>query len=194
MPATIYSKTDKGREEIERRLHGLPAKARRLLILVDGLRPANELAAAIGLTDELPGLLALLREGGFVTSSAMASFTAPVQPARLAPPVEPAKVPTVKSPAMLPAPISPAEPIRIDPEVLAIAKRIMLDSTEQYLGLLGAEIKQRIATTHDADTLSRCVAKWSLAMRESRLGRSQAAEYLQQVQSLLWEETPALAS
>lgn len=42
----IYVKTDKGSEEVSRRLHNINHRLRTMLIMVDGVRPAHELIEA----------------------------------------------------------------------------------------------------------------------------------------------------
>ena len=66
MEATaIYRKTDKGKQEVADRALGLEARARRLLILIDGRRDAEELSVYVR-AGELEGTLALLLTEGFV--------------------------------------------------------------------------------------------------------------------------------
>ena len=51
----IYDKTDKGREEITSRRHGLSPRLRPLLVMVDGKKRADELlekVAGLGLVAE----------------------------------------------------------------------------------------------------------------------------------------------
>jgi len=61
----IYRKTDKGKQEVADRAAGLEARARRLLILIDGQRDAEELSVYVR-PGELEGTLALLLTEGFV--------------------------------------------------------------------------------------------------------------------------------
>jgi hypothetical protein len=51
--STIYRKTDKGRVEIETRAHRLPPRLRSALILVDGQRDDDALAALIRQSDDV---------------------------------------------------------------------------------------------------------------------------------------------
>lgn len=47
-PDTVFSKTVRGREEIQTRAHGLSAMQRRLLILVDGQRTVAAITEELG--------------------------------------------------------------------------------------------------------------------------------------------------
>lgn len=73
--AMVYTKTDKGREEIEKRTNRLGARYRTALILVDGHSTAAELL------DKIPGegasILAELLKDGYI---AAAAGTAPARP------------------------------------------------------------------------------------------------------------------
>lgn len=64
MSTVIYEKSDKGREEIITRKHQLASKLRTLLVMVDGVQPANILlqrVAALGLNED--NLNELLEQG-----------------------------------------------------------------------------------------------------------------------------------
>lgn len=64
---TRLMKTDKGKEEIDHRMHKLPARLRTLLILVDGTRSVTELAddgRRLGAPED--GLIVLMT-GGFIS-------------------------------------------------------------------------------------------------------------------------------
>jgi hypothetical protein len=72
---TTYRKTDAGRSEIAGRQGGLSGLQRRVLILVDGQRTVNELAAFVRV-GELDGVLAHLLACGLV---GLTGHTAPLQ-------------------------------------------------------------------------------------------------------------------
>lgn len=61
--ATIYRKTDKGRIEIETRVHRLPPRLRTALIMVDGQRSDADLAKLVQQSDDV---LDVLAEQGFI--------------------------------------------------------------------------------------------------------------------------------
>lgn len=202
MSTTIFQKTDLGREEVSSRNQGLSAKLRRLLILVDGQRTVEALRAASGLLDETDALIAQLMTIGLIADrDAMGVVAAPVAVAAVTPVAvaiitpAPAVSDTAHAVVALPTPAvvtsaAPTPPvaeqaIQIDPARLAGVKQLMLDSTRQYLGLMGADIQRRIETANDAETLKGCVVRWSLAMRESRQGSAVAGMFLDQVRAVL---------
>ncbi|HET7201536.1 MAG TPA: hypothetical protein VFI80_12055 [Burkholderiales bacterium] len=65
--ATIYRKTDKGRQEIADRSFGLESHVRRLLVMIDGQRDAVELSVYVR-AGELESTLERLVAEGFVES------------------------------------------------------------------------------------------------------------------------------
>ena len=169
MLTPVYKKTDKGRKEIDGRSHGLSTKARRVLILIDAQRTENELSVATGFGEEIKSLLRLLLDGGFIAPRDAQKLSAPIM-----------------AESTLPPPPTP-RPKRTEypPEDIALVKKIILDSTDEYLGLLGADIKRRVETSNDFKSIINCVARWNLAMRESKLAKPVAAYYLQQIQIIL---------
>jgi len=60
---TVYAKTPAGQQEIGERKAGLDIRQRRLLILVDGHRPASELRGVSGFPDTVALLEDLLAKG-----------------------------------------------------------------------------------------------------------------------------------
>lgn len=89
--ATIYRKTTKGVQEIEKRTLKLAPRFRSLLILVDGRRSDEELLAMLTSAD--PQAILALSEGGFVEAIGMTTD--------LEPPL---------APRPLPAPMPKAQP------------------------------------------------------------------------------------
>lgn len=66
--ASIYCKTDKGKEEVSGRSHGLEGQARRLLIMIDGQRSSAELAVYVR-AGEFEGTLERLLAEGYVEAA-----------------------------------------------------------------------------------------------------------------------------
>lgn len=175
MSATLFRKTPLGHSEIAQRSQGLPALARRLLILVDGAKTLAQLSALSGAGAQTDSLLQALHADGFIEAMQPGgAASAAVQPGPV----------TATIPAPAPAPPAPAQPA-ISNAQLQLVKRLMLDSSRDYLGLMGVEIQARIEQAQDALALRNCLARWSLALRESRQGSQLAAPYLAQVKALL---------
>lgn len=171
MSSTLFRKTPLGHSEIAQRSQGLPALARRLLILVDGAKTLAQLSALSGADAQTDSLLQALHADGFIEAmqpGGAASTAAQPRPVT----------------ATLNPPAAPAQPA-ISSAQLQLVKRLMLDSSRDYLGLMGVEIQARIEQAQDALALRNCLARWSLALRESRQGSQLAAPYLAQVKALL---------
>jgi hypothetical protein len=77
-----------------------------------------------------------------------------------------------------------ALPDEIDPLALLEIKLLMQESTQQYLGLLGADLKKQIAAIRDAAALRAIMARWHMALRESRKGSELADGLLDKARGL----------
>jgi hypothetical protein len=79
-PGTTYIKTDKGRAEVTERSGSLNPLQRRVLIMVDGKKTANELGAFVRV-GELDGALAYLEHKALIVSTDyVAPLLAPAAP------------------------------------------------------------------------------------------------------------------
>lgn len=76
----IFAKTNSGREEIAARSHHLSALQRRVLILVDGKKPVNALAALVRVGELEAALLELLQLGLIESSTSDSSLQVPAAP------------------------------------------------------------------------------------------------------------------
>lgn len=93
-PSGIYKKTDKGIEEIKSRSHGLPARYRPLLIMVDGKTTLKELLEKVSVITDAQQQLQMMLEQGFIEE---VQQTAPAAPA--VPPPSAASVPAAAAPS-----------------------------------------------------------------------------------------------
>ncbi len=66
---SVFAKTERGHQEIERRSHGLDARHRTLLILVDGRRTLGALGDLLGHGGDLAPMLTQLQALGLVASA-----------------------------------------------------------------------------------------------------------------------------
>ena len=155
---SIHAKTEKGHEEIARRSHGLGARARRLLILVDGRRSAGEL---LSLTADpaLEESLAELLDGGFIVPAA-------------------ASVPTV--------PAGPAATHAGRAPGLALARDFMINTLRTFHGPYGKlDLLKRIHASESVEGLRRLIDEWRQAIGESRIGRKRMDELLSRLNEVL---------
>ncbi|GHD68459.1 hypothetical protein [Jeongeupia chitinilytica] len=176
MANTVYSKTARGQAEIDARSLGLSARARRLLILIDGRRTLAEIAVILG-HDTLPPLLAELQAQGCIgTPGETASEAgATVEPAPAPSPVQ--SVPPAVT--QQPKPIDALDPIRI-----VKAKELMTESAQTFLGLMGRGLISEIEAVSDTPALKNAIARWNMALRESRKAGPYADEFVQAVKVL----------
>lgn len=73
----------------------------------------------------------------------------------------------------------------ICPNKLATIKMILLEASDDYLGIMGRAIKSKIEACDDASTLKQCISSWHMAMRESKLGRESASFLMEQIHQTL---------
>ncbi len=78
--AVIYIKTDKGRAEIAARSDVLNPLQRRLLIVVDGIKPASDLGAFVRVGELDSALEHLLAQGMIAPTQQVLTLQAPVAP------------------------------------------------------------------------------------------------------------------
>lgn len=179
---TVYIKTDKAHEEIAHRNHGLRLKARQVLVLLDGARTVGMLAAVlVGL--ELTSIIKELEHAGFIEPVSTPLPSSALQ--RDMPIAVPSSNPAPASVMTVTPPVETA----LDPLTLLEVKLMMETATQQYLGLLGADLRQLVAGVKDSAGLRSAMARWHMALRESRKGADAADELLQQAKTMLgWVE------
>lgn len=73
----------------------------------------------------------------------------------------------------------------INPEKIEAIKTILVEATDDYLGLMGRSLKTRIETCSDGVDLRNCISSWHMAMRESKLGRESASFLIEQIHQIL---------
>lgn len=127
---TVYAKTPAGQQEIGERKAGLDIRQRRLLILVDGHRSADELARLSGLPD-VPALLEGLQVKGLVAPSGA-----------LAGPAPPAAAPA----AAVPGPAVPVGDLRE-------RRRRAAHAVNEMLGPMGEDLALRLEEAGSAEAL-----------------------------------------
>ena len=165
---TIFSKTSKGREAITQRGAGLNAKQRSVLIMLDGSRRLDAVPSAVP-QQEFNEIIHFLAEQQLITTERAQPVVSPIS-----------AVPLVK-PQIVPALIQ-------DEQTLREVKDFMTTTAQTYLGLLSAEIIQKIERAKDAAQLMSILGQWSMALRDSKQGSRFASVYLAQVQATLRDE------
>jgi hypothetical protein len=162
----IFSKTEKGREEMAKRSHGLNPSQRRVLIIIDGNKGFDALAdmvPAMVPSGQLRDILAYLMEHGFIAAAEgdqkAQSHAATVTAASSA--------------------------LTDDPATIRLVKDFMTTTAQTYLGLLSASLIQRIEQARTPIQLMSVAGQWNMALRDSAQGKRFADPYLEQVRSAL---------
>ncbi|WP_283148520.1 hypothetical protein [Silvimonas soli] len=196
---TIFSKTSKGLLEINERAHGLPARMRRALILVDGSRDQAAISAMMP-GEEMSRMLGELQSMGFIynpvqtasrAEKVRVAATTPA-PALVAIPV-PTPVAITAAPAAmaetLPATativeLTPAAPA-LDSALLNQVKVLMIESAQQFLGLMARPLIAEIEAVKDSASLKTAIARWNISLRQSHKAAQHADQYVLAVKTLV---------
>ncbi|RJG01931.1 hypothetical protein [Noviherbaspirillum sedimenti] len=191
----VFSKTEKGREEMSSRAHGLTPMQRRVLIIIDGskdLETIIEMVPAMVPSGQLQEILSHLLEHGFIAQTDSDARGQSHAGALRATPVEsaaPAPAPAARGNAPVVAPAaSGAEAggvLTEDPATIRLVKDFMTTTAQTYLGLLSAPVIQRIEKAGTPAQLMAVAGHWNMALRDSPQGKRFASPYLDQVKSAL---------
>jgi hypothetical protein len=165
-PAAVYAKTATGRGELAARGLGLSRRQRSVLILLDGQRSCGALAA-------------------MMADGQVADIVAELLALDLIAPCAGAAVPVPAS-ATAAAAVPPAATSYGDAGIAAI-KAYMVQAARTHLGLLAAEVVERIERAGDAAQLRGVVGHWHMALQASKQGRETAAAHLERVRADLRE-------
>lgn len=152
---TAYRKTPAGQQEISTRSGALGARARRLLILVDGQRGAAELRTLSGdehAQDTLQGLI----DGGYIEATDEGAHRETDQPAR--------------SSAAFAPPGGQGKDLQV-------ARDFMMNTLRTFNGPYAKlDLVKRIHASHRAEELRALFDEWLQSVSESRIGRKRADE------------------
>lgn len=165
----VYEKTKLGYIEFvndERTLH---FKERQVLLLINGVRKTGDLTQFFR-KELLNEMLKKLESNGYIQrpSGALAENKTPI---------------TSSSFLSMDNATAPIHSIQIE-----AIKTILVNATDDYLGLMGRGIKIRIeACRHETDLRS-CISSWHMAMRGSKLGRESTSFLMEQIHQTLENE------
>jgi hypothetical protein len=73
----------------------------------------------------------------------------------------------------------------IDEQTIASIKRIITDSCNEHLGIFSRELLDKTQQAQDAKQLRACISQWHMAMQESKTGRENCFDWLNEVNELL---------
>ena len=165
---TVYAKTPAGQHEVQTRSLGLPPMARRLLVLTDGKRTTDELAAFVAGHD-VHALLATLVEHDCIVAVAR-SEPAPASPAPQAAGPAAASAAAVALDALPP-------PERRTAEQVDMARHFMINTINRLLEQNSRlTLTKAIFDSHDAAELRTHFEAWEAAIGTSWMGRKRLPE------------------
>jgi len=156
-------KTPKGIEEVERKVHGLPLKARQVLIMIDGKR---DLAALQGIfpPEMVPGILDDLLKDEFIRA---------LDPPKAAEPPPP------------PKPVKQVPVAGNDEERYQLARNFMINTTTAFVGMAGSSLIEKIEQASNLVRLGKLYKAWHDAIGLTGDGKKRLPELDQQLLKLL---------
>jgi hypothetical protein len=162
----VYEKSALGYNEFINDKRTLHFKERQVLLLVNGLRKVEELEQFFK-KDLLTEIIQKLESNGYIQrpQGALTENKAPI---------------TTQSFFNADNSATP-----INPEKIEAIKTILVEATDDYLGLMGRSLKTRIETCSDGVDLRNCISSWHMAMRESKLGRESTSFLMEQIHQAL---------
>lgn len=158
----LYVKTAKGIEEIEHRTWRLQMRHRKVLIVIDGKRDERALSEMFP-GDDLPAILLILVNDGFVQPLEQIPEPAPATP-------QPSASMTVPA---------------TDDERFTMARNFMVNTTRAYIGINGSSLINRLDACADLDALRHLFDPWREAIRLSREGKKDLGKLENQLAALL---------
>ncbi len=191
---TLLGKTPLGVEEMQARKLGLSPLERRVLILIDGKRNFQELAAMAG-NVALPDILANLMEKGCI--QATGRVAAPVAPAAAPSGVPAAAVPaTPAAPAgagAAPAGASPAgelaglpDPAMRSPKEVEMARNFMMNTVNTvFQPNTRLSLLEAIASCKTAEDTRRVYPRWAETIASSTIGARRLPEFREKLFQVL---------
>jgi hypothetical protein len=162
----VYEKSALGYNEFINDKRTLHFKERQVLLLVNGVRKIEELEQFFK-KELLSEVIQKLESNGYIQ--------------------RPQGVLTEKKPSITTQSIFNADNTTtpINPEKIEAIKTILIEATDDYLGLMGRSLKTRIEACSDGVDLRNCISSWHMAMRESKLGRESTSFLMEQIHQTL---------
>ncbi|QLI82685.1 hypothetical protein HZU75_14755 [Chitinibacter fontanus] len=164
-----YAKTPLGQQAIATRAVPLLAAERRVLILIDGQRNGAELYQQLNLHNLFDMIAALEQQGLIYPMLSQSSVVTPPTP-----------TPPPKPPQVIPSAASV-----LNEAALSEVKQLMINSSRQAMGLLATRLVRDIEDIKDLPSLKTTMARWNMALRESRAVAAQADQLLQTAKAML---------
>lgn len=190
----VYEKSARGYTEFTNNKRTLNVRERQVLLLVNGIRDLDDLEKFFK-KEHLIEMLEKLKAGGYINPTK--AYTSPT-PALTETSVS--IVDTSASPTLTASPAADfsvaslttmsffqTENVNtiVNSATIEAVKTILIEATDDYLGLMGRGIRARISACNNETELRNCISSWHMAMRESKLGRESTSFLLQQIHHAL---------
>lgn len=151
----VYEKSALGYNEFVNEKRTLHFKERQVLLLMNGIRSLDDLEKLFA-KEQLLQIIHKLETQGYIQSIGGSNRLNKATP-------------------YAPASIADIQFTTIDTAKLSKIKSILIESIDDYLGLMGRSIRTQVEACHDETSLKSCLSIWHMAMRESKLGRESAS-------------------
>ena len=164
----IFIKTPLGDEVIKTRSVQIAHALRRILILIDGKKNVRALMLLLNSSCVRDGIIELVNLGLIGTLSGFEE----IQLESVAP----------EAPKLALEPVSPAP---ISEPQLAEIRNIMITTSHEYLGVFSKALVQDIQSANDRKRIGVLMARWKMALLESKCPNEVTAQSLTALQNLL---------
>lgn len=166
MAGVVFTKTDKGIQEIAERSGGLHPRMRRVLILVDGRRTVDQLRE-LAVADDLSHTLGELEEAGFIEATSVQQVSGETVPVD-------GPLPSITAFRDLPDPP--------DPKETEMARHFMLNTLRTFCGqYTHIGLMSTIHSAKNHGELRLLFPDWYRFIVDTRQGRRRAEELREQL-------------
>ena len=164
----VYEKSELGLSEFNSSKRSLGVRERQVLVLVNGARNLDDLEKFFK-REQLEETIQKLKVEGFIyeVSGSGTAKTSNISLTTL----------SFFNPETAANPINPAK--------IAAVKQILIDAADDYLGLMGRPLKDKIGKCVNEADLRASVSSWHMAMRESKIGRESTDFLMEQIHQTL---------
>lgn len=185
----VYEKSSLGYNEFASNIRTLNVRERQVLLLINGERNLDDLEKLFK-KEVLSDAIKKLATHGYIqlTSTNQATVTHPLPSITPLPPATTISPQTATSFFEM---IEPAE--AICPSKMLKIKTILLEASDNYLGIMGKNIKAKIDACDNEKDLRQCISGWHMAMRESKLGRESVSFLMEEINQSLENKTVSVA-
>lgn len=168
----VYEKSTRGLNEFANNQRTLSVRERQVLLLVNGERDLDDLNKFFK-QEQLLDTIKKLETEGYIQRLQKLQRQQVTHASTHASPVTTSLLEATDQTA----PICPAK--------LATVKNILIEATDDYLGMMGRGIRTKIENSDNETSLRQCISSWHMAMRESKLGRESASFLMEQIHQTL---------